>query len=142
MDADAGADGAAGASDDGALPVPALAEIVLDKARFDCFHETGEPVYLEEMVDFLVARGDHGEPVQSLVLTNCTNVNEDVVQRLRDVVVSVEWDGVRRHECSVQAQAAAHYWEDIIDDEDMYSEEDDGLFPFVDVWFDHHYPMD
>ena len=111
---------------DAVMPAPALEEVEMKRARFECKHGRGEGLgFLEELPDWLMLRCNYGMPVRVLRLSQCVNLEADVVEKVREIVPDVVWDERVDNECDVD--------EDDLEEEewgaDFYEGEHDLLFP-------------
>ncbi|KAI0358097.1 hypothetical protein OH77DRAFT_1242088 [Trametes cingulata] len=77
----------------GGLLLPHLDTLELDTVRFGCPHSNHESRFLEDLLDCLILRCNYGVPVLKLVLRTCINVEAEAIERLKDIVPDVEWDG-------------------------------------------------
>ncbi|KAI1793446.1 hypothetical protein LXA43DRAFT_942252 [Ganoderma leucocontextum] len=98
---------------------PELHTVQMSGVRFGCAHSDHAPAYLEEMVDWLMLRCNEGAPIATLELRECINAGARDLNRLREVVADVVWDGQETWEEEQGEQGTP--------DEDMYY--DDGFFP-------------
>ncbi|KAI0630510.1 hypothetical protein C8Q77DRAFT_1133456 [Trametes polyzona] len=123
----------------GTLPLPHLHTVELNGARFGCSHSNHESRFLEELLSWLILRCNYGVPVSKLVLRDCINADEDEVERLREVVPEVDWDGNENFEDDVDETGSDvgdmmrldEIFFDPLGADDLYDDEDDDLDFFM-----------
>lgn len=115
---------------DGSHPMvvlPYLHTLVLHDIRL-C--EPHDPELLDELVDCLIERCNYGVAVQELHLSSCINTGPEEVDRLREIVPEVTWDGIQDYD-------------ELIEDED---DDMDGEYLFDNVYgellYDHDLDLD
>jgi hypothetical protein len=72
---------------------PRLRTIVLEGMRFSEEHSL-KPSLLHLLEDRLIARYEYGVPLESIDIRNCFFIEEQDVEKLREIVVDVRWDSV------------------------------------------------
>ncbi|PIL25214.1 hypothetical protein GSI_13103 [Ganoderma sinense ZZ0214-1] len=109
----------------GKVLLPELHTLRMADVRFGCWHPEHEAAYLEEMVDWLIARCNEGAPIATLTLQNCVNAGADDVERLREVVADVVWDGLEIWEEDDEAAE-----QEMLDEMyDVYGDDEADLWP-------------
>ena len=91
--------------------------------------------YFDQLIDCMIYRCNYYHPVQEVHITECRNIIDEDVVRLREIVPEVVWDGV----VDIEDE------EDEEEDEEEYSDEED-YDPFeedmyYDPFFDDPYDM-
>ncbi|KAI8996519.1 hypothetical protein BD414DRAFT_204306 [Trametes punicea] len=108
--------------DAGSISVPHLHTLELNGARFGCPHSDHESQWLEDMLEWLMLRYESGAPILQLVLRMCVNASREDVDRVREIVPDVQWDG---RNCFERTPGTLASDEDEENVEDYY--EDDAL---------------
>ncbi|KAL7280716.1 hypothetical protein ACG7TL_005658 [Trametes sanguinea] len=107
-----------------AVACPRLHTLELYGARFGCSHSDHESQWLEDMVEWLIARCNAETPIQQLDLRMCVNADEDDVSRLAEIVPELTWDGRVSYERASGMLDSEE--EDAMDDD---YEDEEVLFP-------------
>ncbi|KAI0330911.1 hypothetical protein GY45DRAFT_1323043 [Cubamyces sp. BRFM 1775] len=125
----------------GVLPLPHLHTLELTGVRFGCPHSDHESQFLVDLIDWLVLRCNYGAPILTLDITDCINIGEEDVDRLRQVVAEVEWDGEENYETNIALPAwqgdfnMDAYMDDMFSDhEDLYDDDDDFASDDLEYW--------
>jgi len=68
---------------------PKLRYISMSGTQFEC-------IPVDKLMDILMERYERNAEIQALQLEDCHNILEDDVERLREIVVDVDWDGIEQ----------------------------------------------
>ncbi|EIW57417.1 uncharacterized protein TRAVEDRAFT_48456 [Trametes versicolor FP-101664 SS1] len=72
------------------VTAPVLSALHLSQFRFSMPSDDLEP--FDELLDFAIFRCNYGAPIDEIHLNACKYATEEKVERLREVVVDVQWD--------------------------------------------------
>lgn len=106
------------------MVLPHLRVLKFTDARMCSTDYDDPPEFLDLLEDWLLMRCNYDLPIEKLYLTQCTNITEEDVERLDQIVPYVEWDGVVEFES---------------DDEEEEEEEFDAYDPYFDDEFGYDY---
>ncbi|CDO73332.1 hypothetical protein BN946_scf185008.g95 [Trametes cinnabarina] len=77
----------------GTISLPHLHTLELYGARFGCPHSDHISQWLEDLMEWLIARCHADAPILQLVVRMCLNADTEDIDRLREIVPYVQWDG-------------------------------------------------
>ena len=60
----------------------------------DFFVTSSRKISIDMLLDYLMERCERNAEVQTLSLDDCNHISSDDIERLREIVVDVIWDGV------------------------------------------------
>ncbi|KAI9064010.1 hypothetical protein FKP32DRAFT_1570692, partial [Trametes sanguinea] len=103
-------------SEDDDVDCPHLHTLELYGARFGCSHSDHESRWLEDLLEWLIARCNAETPIQKLVLRMCINADDEDVGRLAEIVPEVTWDGRVSYESAAGMLSSGEEDEDAMDD--------------------------
>ncbi len=72
------------------VTAPVLRAMHLSQFRFSMPSDDLEP--FDDLLDFAIFRCNYGAPIEEIHLSACKYATEEKVERLREVVVDVQWD--------------------------------------------------
>ena len=107
------------------VPFPKLGYIHLEGTNF--FATSPRSTSVDMLLDYLMERCERNAEVQILRLDDCYYISSDDVERLKEIVVDVIWDGVEQRALEEDWEEGPNYSDDdgnIIDDWD-YDHDDD-----------------
>ncbi|KAH9884777.1 hypothetical protein C8Q73DRAFT_348874 [Cubamyces lactineus] len=126
----------------GVIPLPHLHTLEFTGVRFGCPHSDHESQFLVDLIDWLVLRCNYGAPILTLGIDQCVNIGEEDVDRLREIVPNVEWDGDENFETNNPVHTwggdfdVDAYMDDVFPDPDeLYDDDDDDDYASDDLEF-------
>ncbi|KAI0819157.1 hypothetical protein BC628DRAFT_1404309 [Trametes gibbosa] len=87
--------------------LPYLRVLTLQEFRFNLPRDGLEP--FDELLDWTIFRCNYYLPIDKLVLSECRYASASHIERLRDVVVDVEWDEWERESTTEEEEESDEY---------------------------------
>ena len=106
------------------VPFPKLRYIHLEGADFFTTNPTITSV--DMLLDYLMERCERNAEVQTLRLDDCSYISFDDVERLKEIVVDVIWDGVEKDFSEEDSEEDDGEGSGDLDDDDMDDDDTDG----------------
>ncbi|EJF64032.1 hypothetical protein DICSQDRAFT_178558 [Dichomitus squalens LYAD-421 SS1] len=96
----------------------------VQRVKFGLSYSELEWEYLEQVLGWLMLRCNEGVPIEMLELRECTDIVAEDVNRLREVVAEVDWDGIEIHVIKENEDEDVNFL-DVPDDDDDDDDDDD-----------------
>ena len=97
--------------------IAAYRSVSFPKLRYICMNGTCfESISIDELMDILMERYERKAEIQALRLEVCHNIFKNDVERLGEIVVDVEWDGLGQ--VLYDSEEGSTYADDLGDDDD------------------------